>query len=88
MTEEGLDIVLHAACRLLAADDRTGAIRVIPGRRPTYRELLRWRAHAADAGLRLALAGDGAVTLRRAAPPAAERPRGRGWRRGLTRRHS
>jgi hypothetical protein len=76
-----VDDVISSACRLVAERASIGTITILLGRRPTYRELERWRAFALSCDVRLAVDGFGVVTVRAIhGEPQQQTTTAEGWR--------
>ena len=56
--------IVVAACRLVGAEDRVRGVHIVTSNRPTYDELFRYRETAQTNRVRLAVSGEGLITIR------------------------
>lgn len=62
--ERMLNEEIERACRLVSVDDGIAAVHVVPGRRPSFDELVRFRSYVDSNALRMTVHGDGSLTVR------------------------
>jgi hypothetical protein len=61
--QDDLEPIVIAACHLVASSPSVSAIHVVAEHRPTYREMLHFRALAGDLGLSMTLSGPNGLML-------------------------
>jgi hypothetical protein len=62
--EHDTEVLVAAACRLVASDSGVRSVRVLTPSRPTYDELRCYQEWARDQHVRLSVDGQGVVTMR------------------------